>query len=35
MGHEVRMVEGEERNIKITTLDDLELVRWIIQSGRT
>ena len=32
MGHEVRIVEGEERNIKITTLDDLELVRWIIQS---
>ncbi len=32
MGHEVRIVPGEERNIKITTLDDLELVRWIIQS---
>jgi len=32
MGHEVRIVEGEERNIKITTLDDLELVRWILQS---
>jgi len=32
MGHEVRIVAGEERNIKITTLDDLELVRWIIQS---
>lgn len=34
MGHEVRIVAGDERNIKITTLDDLELVRWIIQSGR-
>jgi 2-C-methyl-D-erythritol 4-phosphate cytidylyltransferase len=32
MGHEVRIVEGEERNIKITTLEDLELVRWIVQS---
>jgi 2-C-methyl-D-erythritol 4-phosphate cytidylyltransferase len=35
MGHEVRIVAGEERNIKITTLDDLELVRWIIQSQAT
>ena len=33
MGHEVRIVAGDERNIKITTLDDLELVRWIIQSS--
>jgi 2-C-methyl-D-erythritol 4-phosphate cytidylyltransferase len=33
MDHEVRIVAGEERNIKITTLDDLELVRWIIQSS--
>jgi 2-C-methyl-D-erythritol 4-phosphate cytidylyltransferase len=32
MGHSVRIVPGEERNIKVTTLDDLELVRWIIQS---
>ena len=32
MGHEIRIVTGEERNIKITTLDDLELVRWIVQS---
>ena len=32
MGHEVRIVRGEEGNIKVTTLDDLELVRWIIQS---
>ena len=32
MGHEVRIVAGEERNIKVTTLEDLELVRWIIQS---
>ena len=32
MGHEIRIVIGEERNIKVTTLDDLELVRWIIQS---
>ncbi len=31
-GHEVRIVPGEERNIKVTTLDDLELVRWIVQS---
>jgi 2-C-methyl-D-erythritol 4-phosphate cytidylyltransferase len=32
LGHEVRLVIGEVRNIKVTTLDDLELVRWIIQS---
>lgn len=32
MGHDVRIVTGDERNIKITTLDDLELVRWIVQS---
>lgn len=32
MGYEVRIVEGDERNIKITTLDDLELARWIVQS---
>jgi len=32
MGRKVRIVTGEERNIKITTLEDLELVRWIIQS---
>ena len=32
MGHEVRIVKGEERNIKIKTLEDLELVRWIFQS---
>jgi len=32
MGHEVRIVRGEERNIKVTTLDDLELVRWIVQN---
>jgi 2-C-methyl-D-erythritol 4-phosphate cytidylyltransferase len=34
MGHEIRIVTGEERNLKVTTLDDLELVRWIIQSDR-
>jgi len=33
MGHKIRIVTGEERNIKVTTLDDLELVRWIVQSG--
>jgi 2-C-methyl-D-erythritol 4-phosphate cytidylyltransferase len=33
MGHEVRIVAGEERNIKVTTLDDLELVRWMVRSG--
>lgn len=33
MGYDVRLVQGEERNIKITTLDDLELVRWIIQAS--
>ena len=32
MGHDVRLVEGDERNFKVTTLDDLELVRLIIQS---
>lgn len=33
LGHEVRLVKGDVRNIKVTTLDDLELVRWILQSG--
>jgi 2-C-methyl-D-erythritol 4-phosphate cytidylyltransferase len=33
MGHEVRLVEGDERNFKVTTLDDLELLRLIIQAG--
>lgn len=33
MGHTVRIVAGEERNIKVTTLEDLELVRWIFQSS--
>ncbi len=33
MGHSVRLVEGDERNLKVTTLDDLELLRLIIQSG--
>jgi 2-C-methyl-D-erythritol 4-phosphate cytidylyltransferase len=33
LGHEVRLVKGDVRNIKVTTLDDLELVRWIIQSS--
>jgi len=32
MGHNVRLVAGDERNIKITTLEDLELARWIFQS---
>ena len=32
MGHEVRLVEGDERNFKVTTLEDLELLRLIIQS---
>ncbi|MDF1537133.1 MAG: 2-C-methyl-D-erythritol 4-phosphate cytidylyltransferase [bacterium] len=33
MGHSVRLVEGDERNFKVTTLDDLELLRMIIQAG--
>jgi 2-C-methyl-D-erythritol 4-phosphate cytidylyltransferase len=33
MGRRVRIVKGEERNMKITTLEDLELVRCIFQSG--
>ena len=33
MGHSVRLVTGDERNIKVTTLDDLELVRWVVQSS--
>ena len=32
-GHEVRLVEGDPRNIKITTVDDLEPARWILQGG--
>lgn len=32
LGHEVRLVKGDVRNIKVTTLDDLDLVRCIIQS---
>lgn len=32
LGHKVRLVKGDVGNIKVTTLDDLELVRCIIQS---
>ena len=32
-GHETRLVEGDPGNIKITTLNDLDLARWIIQKG--
>jgi 2-C-methyl-D-erythritol 4-phosphate cytidylyltransferase len=32
MGHDVRLVEGDERNFKVTNLDDLELLRLIVQS---
>ena len=32
MGHDVRLIEGDERNFKVTTLDDLELVRLIVQA---
>ena len=31
-GHPVRIVRGDTRNIKITTLEDLELARWILES---
>jgi 2-C-methyl-D-erythritol 4-phosphate cytidylyltransferase len=33
MGEPVRMVAGEERNIKVTTLENLEYVRWILESS--
>ena len=32
LGHDVRLVKGDVRNIKVTTPDDLELVRWVILS---
>ena len=32
LGHDVRLVKGDVRNVKVTTLDDLELVRWIIMN---
>ena len=32
LGSVVRIVRGDVRNIKLTTLEDLELVRWIIRS---
>lgn len=32
MGHDVRLVDGDERNFKVTTLDDLELIRMIVAS---
>jgi 2-C-methyl-D-erythritol 4-phosphate cytidylyltransferase len=35
LGHVVRLVMGDVRNIKVTTLEDLELVRWIIRSQRS
>ena len=35
MGHDVRIVEGEEMNFKVTTLEDLEILRWIIRSRRS
>ncbi len=31
-GHSVRIVRGDHRNLKITTLEDLEQARWIIDS---
>lgn len=31
-GHPVRIVKGDRRNIKITTLEDLELARWILRN---
>jgi 2-C-methyl-D-erythritol 4-phosphate cytidylyltransferase/2-C-methyl-D-erythritol 2,4-cyclodiphosphate synthase len=30
-GHEIRIVEGDPRNIKITTPDDLTLARWMMK----
>ena len=31
-GYNVRIVPGDSGNIKVTTLDDLEMCRWIIES---
>lgn len=33
-GHPVRIVKGDPWNIKITTLEDLELARWIVERRR-
>ncbi len=33
LGSVVRIVRGDVRNIKLTTLDDLDLARWIFRSG--
>jgi 2-C-methyl-D-erythritol 4-phosphate cytidylyltransferase len=33
LGHEVRLVPGSERNLKVTTLEDLRLAEWIAKSG--
>src|ERR1700739_4338887 len=34
IGHEVRVVQGSERNIKITKPADMELARFYVQSAR-
>jgi 2-C-methyl-D-erythritol 4-phosphate cytidylyltransferase len=33
LGSVVKLVRGDVRNIKLTTVEDLELARWIIRSG--
>lgn len=33
MGETVRLVEGDPRNLKVTTLEDLEYVRWVVESA--
>ncbi|HXZ20354.1 MAG TPA: 2-C-methyl-D-erythritol 4-phosphate cytidylyltransferase, partial [Candidatus Acidoferrales bacterium] len=34
LGHEVRVVQGSERNLKITRPGDLELARFYLQQER-
>jgi 2-C-methyl-D-erythritol 4-phosphate cytidylyltransferase len=33
LGHEVRLVPGSERNLKVTTLEDLRLAEWFARSA--
>ena len=34
IGRSVRLVPGDPRNIKVTSLEDLELARWILEANR-
>jgi len=33
LGEPVRLFEGERRNLKVTTAEDLEWVKWVLEAG--